>query len=47
MFQGNREHYGYRHRADPEHEVGDSMPGKVGDISIGDQPAIPFREAID
>lgn len=31
MSRDNRDRYGYRHRQDPEHGVGDSMPGDVGD----------------
>jgi hypothetical protein len=31
MSRDNRDRYGYRHRDDPEHGVGESMPGDVGD----------------
>lgn len=27
----NEDRYGYRHRQDPEHDIGDSAPGTVGD----------------
>lgn len=31
MARDNRDRYGYRHREDSEYEVGESMPGDVGD----------------
>jgi hypothetical protein len=31
MSQDNKDRYGYRHRPDEYHGVGDSMPGEVGD----------------
>jgi hypothetical protein len=31
MSRGNRDRYGYRHRDDPNHKVGDSKPGDIGD----------------
>ncbi|MEF8824768.1 MAG: hypothetical protein V5A27_00235 [Halapricum sp.] len=31
MGRGNRDRYGYRHREDPDYEVGESKPGTVGD----------------
>jgi len=31
MSRDNKDRYGYRHRVDEFHDVGDSKPGEVGD----------------
>lgn len=42
----NRDRYNYEHRSDPHHDIGDSMPGTVGDSDgtlhdrLGGQPTL-------